>query len=122
MKLLDDFYDIINSESIDNEYRYKVRFNPSHYIYQAHFPGNPITPGVCLVQIVTEILQSTQKKKIQLSSLNNIKFKKIVRPDNILLFVFTNIQYENSVLMARVSIEDEQNQFVKMSLVYNVID
>ena len=34
----------------------KIRLNPDHEIYRAHFPGNPITPGVCIVQIISEVL------------------------------------------------------------------
>ena len=33
-----------------------VRLLPECPIYQAHFPGFPITPGVCLVQTALELM------------------------------------------------------------------
>ena len=35
---------------------YTLRLNPDHVIYKAHFPGEPITPGVCILQIGQELL------------------------------------------------------------------
>lgn len=32
------------------------RLLPESVVYPAHFPGWPVTPGVCLLRIVTEIL------------------------------------------------------------------
>lgn len=34
-----------------------VRLLPDSPIYRAHFPGWPITPGVCLVQIALELME-----------------------------------------------------------------
>ena len=34
-----------------------VRLLPDSPIYQGHFPGWPITPGVCLVQIALELME-----------------------------------------------------------------
>ena len=34
----------------------RVQFLPESPIYQAHFPDYPITPGVCLVQTVLELM------------------------------------------------------------------
>ena len=34
-----------------------VRLLPESPVYQGHFPGYPITPGVCLVQIALELIE-----------------------------------------------------------------
>ena len=56
MKLINDFFEVIALTPSEGELRCKVKFNPEHFIYKAHFPGNPVTPGVCLVQMAAEIL------------------------------------------------------------------
>ena len=56
MKLINDFFEIVSKESGEGTLKCKVRLHPEHFIYQAHFPGNPVTPGVCLVQMAAEIL------------------------------------------------------------------
>ena len=34
-----------------------LRLLPDSPVYQGHFPGYPITPGVCLVQIALELIE-----------------------------------------------------------------
>ena len=116
MKLINDFFEIVAKEPGDGELKCKVKFNPEHYIYQAHFP-------VCLVQIATEILGQALCRTLELSLLKNIKFKKIVKPNDKPDFVFTKVKVnEYNQLSANISIEDEQSQYVKMSLLCNISD
>ena len=122
MKLLNDFYSIVDETSSDGTYNCKVKMNPQHGLYKVHFPGNPVTPGVCLVQMATEILERKYDKKLQLSEAVNIKFRKTVVPEDEPTFVFNKLVFEDDLLKASVTIEDNENQFVKMSLIYKVSD
>ena len=45
--LLDNFYTILSSESSDSTiWTIQVKLNPGHPVYQGHFPGHPVVPGV----------------------------------------------------------------------------
>src|SRR5512145_2147637 len=57
-----------------------VRLNKEHYIFEGHFPGNPILPGVCTVQIIRELLQKALEKELQLSKAGNIKYLGFISP------------------------------------------
>ena len=120
MKLLNDFYSIVDEASCDGTYNCKVKMNPQHGLYKVHFPGNPVTPGVCLVQMATEILERKYNKKFLLSEAVNIKFRKTVVPEDEPTFVFNKVVFEDDLLKTSVTIEDNENQFVKMSLIYKV--
>lgn len=120
MKLINDFYQIISTEQCEGEYRCKVQMNPDHALYRVHFPGNPVTPGVCLVQMATEILEQKYQKTLLFCKADNIKFKKTVGSNEAPSFVFIKELVEGNQLSVRVSIEDGEVQFVKMSLRYNV--
>ncbi|MBR5325902.1 MAG: 3-hydroxyacyl-ACP dehydratase [Prevotella sp.] len=122
MKLLNDFYSIVDEASCDGTYNCKVKMNPQHGLYKVHFPGNPVTPGVCLVQMATEILERKYNKKFLLSEAVNIKFRKTVVPEDEPTFVFNKVVFEDDLLKTSVTIEDNENQFVKMSLIYKVSD
>ena len=122
MKLINDFYHIVAIDDSGGKYVCKVKLNAAHNIYSVHFPGNPVTPGVCLVQMVTEILELKFEKKLVLSTAVNIKFKRLVAPNDEPSFVFSKIVIEDGLLKTIVSIEDEQGQFVKMSLQYKTAD
>ena len=80
-----------------------------------------MTPGVCLVQMATEILSQECHKDLMLDVLKNIKFKKIVSPDDEPVFVFTKGTDEETEqqLSASISIEDNEEQFAKLSVVYH---
>ena len=122
MKLLNDFYSIVDETSCDGTYNCKVKMNPQHGLYKVHFPGNPVTPGVCLVQMATEILERKYDKKLQLIEAVNIKFRKTVGPDDEPTFVINKAVFEDDQLKTSVTIEDSEDQYVKMSLIYKVSD
>ena len=53
-----------------------VRLLPESPVYQGHFPGYPITPGVCLVEIALELMGN-----VRLVGAKNIKFTSPIIPD-----------------------------------------
>ena len=122
MKLINDFFHIVSTQSDDGVFRCRVRLNANHPYYQVHFPGNPVTPGVCLVQMATEILEEKYDRKFLLSSAGSIKFKKTVGPHDEPTFVFTKIVFEDELLRVNVSVESEDVQYAKMSLRYKGIE
>lgn len=122
MRLINDFYHIVSTDDAEGKYVCKVKLNAAHGIFSVHFPNNPVTPGVCLVQMATEILEQKLGKKLVLSTAVNIKFKKLMAPNDEPSFVFSKITTEDKLLKTLVSIEDEQGQFVKMSLQFKTIE
>lgn len=122
MKLINDLFEVLSSEQCDNIYRCQVKFNPDHRIYKAHFPGYPVTPGVCLMQMGEEILEQKYQKQLQLSLVKSIRFKKIIGPEETPTFDFTKEVLKENELSVEISIYDEAGESVKMSLLYNVLD
>lgn len=64
------------SHSIEAE----VRIDKNHAIFEGHFPGKPIVPGVCMMQLVKELLEQVEKKKFRIQSAANIKFLAVIDP------------------------------------------
>ena len=42
-------------------------------VYAGHFPGNPITPGVCMIGAVVELLSQATGHTLRLAKVNNTK-------------------------------------------------
>ena len=61
--MLKDFYTIINKISGQNS-EYRIKLNPKHEIFKGHFPGQPVTPGVVLIQMTTELTQNTIEQNV----------------------------------------------------------
>ena len=62
-----------------------VRLLPESPVYRGHFPGYPITPGVCLVEIALELIaemagQAGHDGKVRLVAAKNIKFTSPIIP------------------------------------------
>lgn len=72
-------------------YGFDVRLNPEHFIYKAHFPGHPITPGVCLMQMVSELASVAEGYPLFIRNVRNAKYTGVVVPteNQLLRFVFT---------------------------------
>ncbi len=68
-----------------------IRILPESPVYAAHFPGYPITPGVCLVQMGLELLSKVKGCSPELLASKGIKFLSPVLPgpDVQLRYVFS---------------------------------
>lgn len=78
--LLNDFYFVLNKESTDAAVSASIEFNNDHRIFEGHFPGTPIVPGVCMLQIVRELTEQVTNTKLLISEGDNIKFLNMIDP------------------------------------------
>jgi len=60
-----------------------ISFNENSPIYQGHFPHRAITPGVCQVMMIKEILEEALGDSLILSRAKNIKFTAIHEPGKV---------------------------------------
>lgn len=79
--LLDNFYTILSSESSDSTiWTIQVKLNPGHPVYQGHFPGHPVVPGVCLLQLIKECVEDIRQQKLQVTQVSSCKFLSAINP------------------------------------------
>lgn len=57
-----------------------VSLNKSHPVFKGHFPGQPVLPGVCLMQMVRELLETFFEEKLQLQKADDIRYPAMVDP------------------------------------------
>lgn len=80
--LLKDFYKIIELDNSDKEnIKAIIDLNKDHEIYKGHFPGNPVVPGVCLTQLIKEVMEASENKELSMIYADNIKFMSVVNPE-----------------------------------------
>ncbi len=79
--LLNDFYTIHELEPANDSLSCAIIFNKEHKIFKGHFPGQPVVPGVCMVQIVKELLERILSKSLLLTSTGQVKFLQLITPD-----------------------------------------
>lgn len=115
MKLLDEMYNIL--ETHDNEIRIKLK--PEHFIYTAHFPGHPVTPGVCIIKMIKEILELKFSRELMLKEIKNIKFIDVISPLEVdeLTVKFNEINAD-AYVKARGVLHDGNKIYTKFSLIF----
>lgn len=79
--LLQDFYTIqsINKKD-DTNFDVIIFINENHEVFKGHFPGNPIMPGVCMMQIIKELIEKITASSLFMQSLSNVKFMALINP------------------------------------------
>ena len=118
MKLSGDFFNVLSVDGTTNT----VLLNADHAIFKAHFPGHPITPGVCLVQMVQELLSQHLGCPLYIRSIRNVKFTSVVSPaiDSRLTVSLSGISDEGGTVKAQALLSgagDVSRVFAKMSLI-----
>lgn len=104
MILKNELYTVTGTNVTDTTAEYNLEMNAGHFIYKAHFPGQPITPGVCIVQIAKELLEDYVQKPLEIVKIKNVKFLSVITPDDT-----TSVTYQ----LAKVAI-DEDSHTVKV--------
>lgn len=112
MTLLNNFYRIVKQ----NGRIITVEMNADHEIYKAHFPNNPITPGVCLVQMAVEMYQLIFGGEFSLTEIAKIRYRHVVKPYDHPTFYITPCGLVNGKYKVSVKIEDGEQRFTEMTL------
>lgn len=131
MKLKNNLYKIISKEEVNSIFNYTVELNPSCVIYQAHFPGEPITPGVCIVQIGKEVIedllleQSSASRRLEIIKAKNIKFLSIISPNEtpILTYQVRKLIFSDDKMTVetQIVVNSVDKSMAKISLVMKVV-
>jgi 3-hydroxyacyl-[acyl-carrier-protein] dehydratase len=78
--LIEDLYSYEIMVHVDQEIHATIHLNEQSTVYKGHFPGFAITPGVCQVLMVKEILEGALRVSLRLSEGKSIKFTSMHEP------------------------------------------
>ena len=110
--LLNDFfsYRLISQE--DAKFSVNIDLVADHKIYEGHFPSIPITPGVCQVQMVKEVLEDILCKKFSMTAARDIQFLAMINPNevshaklDVSYIILEDGKYQVTALMASESVK-----------------
>ena len=103
------------SEEGGGEAVYRIELLPDSLIYQAHFPGRPITPGACMIQIVQELAQAYFGNPfLQVKHISNLKFLALLEPQH---HPCVSVVLSGTPDHLKAEIRDGERLFARLSLV-----
>ena len=121
MKLQDNLYTILSQQEEAGLAAFQLRLHPEWPIYKAHFPGHPITPGVCIVQMIQELLQRALRRDVTLCKAKNIKYLSIISPEKVseLNVSFTKIEEQpDGSLKVQAQVAAGETIYTKLSATF----
>lgn len=115
MKLLDNFYIIHRSEKVQEEsFSVEVELLPNHSIYEGHFPGQPVVPGVCTLTIIRECLGRLLEREVKFFSIKECKYVSALLPQDGLRITINMTLVDSSKLRATVIKNEDQQVVLKL--------
>jgi 3-hydroxyacyl-[acyl-carrier-protein] dehydratase len=118
MKLKDSFYKVTDFSAHADKSEFSIQFNPSHPVYQAHFPGNPVTPGVCIIQMVGELAMEHLKCKLFLRKVSKVRFLNVIQPvENEEINLTLSVSGEGQMYQVAATVFSGEHVFSRLSLI-----
>ncbi len=111
MGSLAGFYTVNNWEKTsDHHVVAHLTIHEDHPIFSGHFPGNPVTPGVCMMQIIKELGENWTQSTLLLKMARNVKFLAIINPKknkNIRVELLFEEEMEDTIAIKSTTTYDE---------------
>lgn len=78
--LIEGFYDIVARREEDGETVFRVALRPDCKVYEGHFPGTPVAPGVCNIQMIRECAEQVAGRPLLLTKISQCRMTKLITP------------------------------------------
>lgn len=107
--LIPYFYNVKEFNFTDNKLKSIIELNPEHDVFKGHFPNNPVTPGVCMLQILKELTEQATNTNLFIKECSNVKFMALINPETNPILAITidiNPLEENFKIKASASFDE----------------
>lgn len=122
MILKNSLYTIADKKMEGSGIFYQILLDKNHFIYKAHFPNEPITPGVCIIQVAKELLEDYLHEEYEISYIKNIKFLSVLSPLSTpsVAYVFDKITIlpESNECKTQIQVQQDDVLFAKLSIIF----
>lgn len=122
---LDNFYKVLTVKdgSDPNLKLIECEINKDHQVFEGHFPGNPVMPGVCMLHIVKEMAENCVGKSLFMEQCTNVKFLSIMNPQldsKLWLEIFIN--EDGDKVRIKGNAKSQDIIVLKLSVVYRSLN
>ncbi len=121
--LIEGLYKVTANEKTAEGISAKIHLNKDHDIFKGHFPGNPVMPGVCMIQIIKELTEEATGKDLFLAVSSNIKFMAIINPEkNPDLQLVIEMAEENGEVKVKNTTTFKDTVALKLNATFKILD
>lgn len=117
--MLENKYFIVKSViNVDEGTNFFISLVDGHEVYKGHFPGNPVSPGVCSIEMIRECTEKALGKKLLVSSISRCRFLAVLTPDkgeNLLITISATENGEGKYKVAASLTDGAETTYVTFS-------
>jgi 3-hydroxyacyl-[acyl-carrier-protein] dehydratase len=115
--LLNNLYTIQSLSESDNQIEATLHLVADHAIFGGHFPGQPVLPGVCMMEMIAEVMGEYLKNSFRISGGPLIKFLRMIDPRmNPSIHLEIKYQPSSSTIVTNGRIFSASDVFMKFQL------
>lgn len=118
-----DLYTVESQENKDGLLQVAVRLHAGHSIFKGHFPGQPVLPGVCMLEMITDMLETHYTTPLQIRQSPLVKFLLMIDPEKT-PGIQLNIRHtrEGNQITAEGRIFRDDSVFMKFQLILEIME
>ena len=90
------------------EIKASVSFAPDSPWFSGHFPDDPVLPGIAQIGMVYDAIRKASGKDLWVTGLSRVKFKKLVRPGDLLIVQATPAPAKPGSYSFRITVEAQE--------------
>lgn len=103
---MENYYRILSQAIGDNSAEFTIELCDDCPVYAGHFPGNPIAPGACNIEMVRECASIALNRDVRIAEIKLCKFLRIIRPSSNETLSLS-LKFESNKLKTTVSVGEE---------------
>ena len=78
---MNDFFQIEHLSVSEQQAVVQVRLNEGCSVYKGHFPGHPIAPGACSIEMIRLCAEKSFNREVRFQHIKQCKFTSLIEPD-----------------------------------------
>ncbi len=120
--LIKDFYTIVDLAENNSHVLCIIDLNEDHRVYEGHFKGQPVVPGVIQLQLLKEVLENHLALDLFMSNVIQVKYLVPIIPQKAprLELSFQKIQVEETKISANATIGFGDQIFTKAKIGFDI--
>lgn len=122
---LENFYKVMTTKDAEdpNIKLIEIEINKDHQVFEGHFPGNPVMPGVCMLHIIKEITEGLVGRSLFMEQCTNVKFLSIINPQlDSRLWLEIAINEDGEKVRVKGTTKFQDSIALKLSVVYRLMN
>lgn len=111
--LHNEYFTIDSSVADGDETVFSVTLLPDYCAYAGHFPGNPVSPGVCNIQMIKECAEQLAGTHLFLGYISQCKLSAVITPQTTPhLQIRMQLVADDTLYKVRATVYDDTTTYI----------